>query len=228
MSTPERGAPGPPGSGGALVGLVLAAGAGSRLGGPKALLRVAGELLVERACRVLAAGGCGPLVVVLGAGADRVRAAAALPPAATVVLNPDWPTGMASSLRAGLAAVPPGAGAVVVGLVDQPLVAAAAVHRLAAAWRRGAVAAVATYAGEPRNPVLLSGPVIAEVAAAATGDRGARDWLRGHPDLVVPVPCDDAGDPFDLDTPADLAQLVDRAHLAHRADPAPAGTSTKE
>jgi nicotine blue oxidoreductase len=204
-----------------LAGLVLAAGSGSRLGQPKALLRLDGELLVERACRVLAEGGCGPLVVVLGAAADEVRDQATLPAGATIVENPAWPTGMGSSLRAGLAALPAEAGAVVVGLVDQPLVRPEAVRRLAAAWHGGAVAAVATYRGEPRNPVLLTRPILAEVAASATGDRGARAWLRRHPALVRSVACDDAGDPADIDTPDDFTAVT-------QARP-PAGTAvTKE
>jgi CTP:molybdopterin cytidylyltransferase MocA len=192
-----------------LAGIVLAAGGGSRFGGPKALVRLDGELLVERAVRVLRAAGCRAVLVVLGAGADGVRAAADLTGVSTVD-NPGWPTGMASSLRAGLAAVPAGAGAAVVALVDQPLVTAAAVQRLAAAWRGGAVAAVAGYGGQPRNPVLLDRSVFAEVAAAAAGDAGARAWLRAHPDRVTLVPCDGLGDPFDIDTPADLATLSAR------------------
>jgi CTP:molybdopterin cytidylyltransferase MocA len=193
-----------------LAGVVLAAGGGSRFGGPKALVRLGGELLVERACRMLAGGGCGPVVVVLGAAAAEIRAAADLAGVSTVD-NPDWPTGMASSLRAGLAAVPPGAGAAVVALVDQPLVTAAAVERLAAAWRAGAVAAVAAYGGAPRNPVLLDRAVFAEVAAAATGDAGARAWLRANPGRVTVVPCDGAGDPYDIDTPADLEAVSTRS-----------------
>jgi CTP:molybdopterin cytidylyltransferase MocA len=195
---------------GGLAGVVLAAGGGSRFGGPKALIRLGAELLVERAVRVLRAGGCDRVVVVLGAGADGVRAAADLAEVSTVD-NPDWPTGLASSLRAGLAAVPPGAGAAVVALVDQPLVTAAAVERLAAAWRAGAVAAVAGYAGQPRNPVLLDRGVFAGVAAAATGDTGARGWLRANPGKVTLVPCDGAGDPYDIDTPADLAAVSARS-----------------
>jgi nicotine blue oxidoreductase len=202
---------------------VLAAGGGRRLGQPKALLRVAGELLVERACRVLVEGGCGPLVVVLGAAAAQVRAAARLPAGAVVVENPDWPTGMASSLRAGLAALPATAGAVVIGLVDQPLVHPAAVRRLAAAWQAGALAAVASYGGQPRNPVLLARPVLADVGATVSGDRGARDWLRRHPELTRLVPCDDVGDPVDIDTPADLAALTaaPAAPAAPAAGPGP-------
>jgi CTP:molybdopterin cytidylyltransferase MocA len=195
------------------AGVVLAAGGGSRFGGPKALVRLDGELLVERTVRVLRAGGCGPVVVVLGAAAADVRAAADLTgvPGVSTVDNLDWGTGMASSLRAGLAAVPAEAPAAVVALVDQPLVTAAAVRRLGAAWRDGAVAAVAAYGGQPRNPVLLDRSVFAAVAAAATGDAGARAWLRANPESVTLVPCDGLGDPFDIDTPADLATL--RPHL---------------
>lgn len=181
--------------------MVLAAGGGSRMGGPKALLRLHGELLVERACRLLADGGCAPVLAVLGAGAGEV------PPlrGVTAVRNPDWRTGMASSLRAGLAAVPATADAVVVTLVDTPLLGPEAVRRLVAAGRAGAEAAVATYAGEPGHPVLLARAVLAEVAGTATGDRGARSWLAAHPDRVRLVPCDGTGDPRDLDVPDDLA-----------------------
>jgi CTP:molybdopterin cytidylyltransferase MocA len=193
---------------GGVAGVLLAAGAGSRLGRPKALLRLDGELLVERGVRLLVAGGCDPVLVVVGAAAAAVRAEAALPPAAQVVQNPLWQTGMGSSLRTGLAAVPAEAGAAVVALVDQPRVSPEAVRRLIAAWRGGAAVAVATYRGQQRNPVLLSRGVLADAAAAAAGDRGARDWLREHPDLVVPVPCDGAGDPFDIDTPGDLGTLA--------------------
>ncbi|HEX5495365.1 MAG TPA: nucleotidyltransferase family protein [Mycobacteriales bacterium] len=189
-------------------GLVLAAGAASRYGPPKVLARLAGRTLLEHALDALVQGGCDPVLAVLGANAEAIRRAVALP---TTVFNPDWSTGMGSSLRAGLAALPADLDAVVVALADQPLVGAEVVRRLVravAAVPAGAGAAVATYAGRPRNPVLLTRPVFAEVAAAVHGDRGARDWLRAHPDRVVPVPCDDAGDPADVDTPADLARLA--------------------
>lgn len=194
------------------AGLLLAAGSGSRYGLPKALVAYDGELLVHRALRLLAAGGCDPVVLVVGAQADRVRAAA---DAGHVVESPDWATGMGASLRAGLAGLPASAQACVVALVDQPLVGPEAVERLVAAWRDGAVAAVATYAGRPRNPVLLDRSVWAEVGSLAEGDAGARAWLRAHPDLVRAVPCDDTGSPFDVDTPADLAALpgIENDHL---------------
>ena len=186
--------------------MVLAAGAGRRFGGPKALVRWRGGLLVERAVRLLAAGGCEPVLVVLGAAAAEVRATADLGPA-TAVVNPDWATGMGSSLRAGLAAVPPAAAAVVVTLVDTPGLGPESVRRLVA---RGADAAVATYGGRRGHPVLLSRAVLAEVAAAATGDRGAGPWLVAHPDRVRLVPCDGTGDPRDVDVPDDLAAVAAR------------------
>jgi nicotine blue oxidoreductase len=126
---------------------------------------------------------------------------------AVVVPNPDWRSGMGSSLRAGLAALPPGFPAVVVALVDQPRVTSEAVRRLVEAHGSGARIAVASYGGQPRNPVLISAEYFAEVAEQAVGDVGARPFLRTHPELVTYVPCDDVAAPDDIDTPADLESL---------------------
>ncbi|MCK2220824.1 nucleotidyltransferase family protein [Actinomadura sp. ATCC 31491] len=180
-----------------MAGLLLAAGRGARFGTPKALVEYAGESLLDRGVRLLAEGGCDPVVVVLGAADAPVRGALA-------VRNPDWATGMGSSLRAGLAALPGQATAVVVALVDQPLIRPGAVRALIAA-RAGL--AVATYAGRRRNPVLIAREHFAEVARLATGDVGARAFIAAHPELVTEVPCDGHGDPADIDTPADLAAL---------------------
>jgi CTP:molybdopterin cytidylyltransferase MocA len=191
-----------------VAGLVLAAGGGSRYGSPKALVRLRGRLLVERAADLLAAGGCDPVVVVLGAAADQVLAAARLPRTGVrTVVNPDWPTGMGSSLRVGLAAVPAEAEAVVVTLVDTPGLGPESVRRLVAAGGPDG-AAQATYGGRRGHPVLLGRTVITEVAAAATGDRGAGPWLAAHPERVRLVPCDGTGDPRDVDVPDDLAAVV--------------------
>jgi CTP:molybdopterin cytidylyltransferase MocA len=188
-----------------IAGLVLAAGGGSRYGAPKALVRLRGRLLVERAADLLAAGGCDPVLVVLGAAADEVRVTAALP--GPVVVNSDWPTGMGSSLRAGLTALPAEAEAVVVTLVDTPGLGPEAVRRLIAAGGPDR-AAQATYGGRRGHPVLLGRTVITEVAAAATGDRGAGPWLAAHPERVRLVPCDGTGDPRDVDVPDDLAAMA--------------------
>lgn len=182
------------------AGLLLAAGEGSRLGRPKATLELDGERLVDRGVRMLRDARCSPVLVV--AGAEPVEVIGAV-----VVPNPDWREGMGSSLRAGLAALPPGCPAVVVALVDQPLVTAAAVERLTAAYADGAEIAVATYGGAPRNPVLLRAAHFAGVAEAAVGDMGARAYLRARRDRITYVPCDDVAAPDDIDTPEDLLAL---------------------
>lgn len=183
-------------------GLLLAAGEGRRFGRPKALVEFGGERLVDSGVRMLREAGCRPVIVVSGAAPIEVIGAVVVP-------NPDWRTGMGSSLRAGLAVLPPGCPAVVIALVDQPRVTAEAVRRLAAAHARGATVAVATYGGRPRNPVLIAREHFAEVAAQAVGDVGAREFLRGRPELVTPVPCDDVAAPDDIDTPEDLIELSD-------------------
>jgi nicotine blue oxidoreductase len=184
------------------AGLVLAAGAGRRYGRPKALVELDGRLLVEWALGTLRAAGCAPLVVVLGAGAAEVTARADLGGAVTVV-NEAWPTGMGSSLRAGLAALDPtGADAVVVLLVDTPGITPEAVRRVAA-HAAPDVLAGATYRGQPGHPVLLGRVHWPGVARSAVGDIGARRYLSAHADRVTWVPCEDVADGTDLDEPPD-------------------------
>jgi CTP:molybdopterin cytidylyltransferase MocA len=258
-----------------VAGVLLAAGEGSRFGRPKALVELGGMTLAERGVALLRAGGADPVLVVTGAADVRVDDA-------HVVRNPDWRTGMASSLRAaldvldsgdvdeGTAAEEPtvggglvqggaigsggpaqgeaiggggpvqggpaqggaigGSGAVaggsgdwagvvaaVVALADQPLVGAEAVRRLIGAYRAGATVAVAAYAGRPRNPVLIAREHWAEVIATATGDTGARAFLRARPELVTLVECGDTGQPDDIDTPEDLARIVPRVRPSGKA-----------
>ena len=181
--------------------MLLAAGAGRRLGRPKALVEVGGARLVDHGVRVLADGGADPVVVVTGAAPVTV-------PGVIMAVNPDWASGMGSSLAAGLRAVPAGCTAAVVALVDQPLVGPEAVRRLIAAHAAGAGVAVAAYQGRPRNPVLLARGHWPEVLRLAVGDVGARPFLRAHPDLVTVVECGDTGQPDDVDTPEDLARLA--------------------
>jgi nicotine blue oxidoreductase len=116
---------------------------------------------------------------------------------------------MGSSLRAALRALADtAAGAAVIALADQPLVGPEAVARLIAAYRAGATVAVAAYQGKPRNPVLVAREHWAEVIETATGDQGARAFLRARPDLVTRVECGDTGRPDDIDTPADLDRIA--------------------
>jgi CTP:molybdopterin cytidylyltransferase MocA len=193
-----------------VAGVLLAAGEGSRFGQPKALVKLNGQTLAERGVGLLRAGGADPILVVTGA--VPVELAGTL-----TVDNPQWRTGMGSSLRAALQALTearrapemgPEIRAVVVALADQPLVGADAVARLIAAYRGGASVAVAAYDGQARNPVLLAREHWPEVIATATGDQGARTFLRTRPELVTLVECGDTGRPDDIDTPADLARIT--------------------
>ena len=193
----------------AVAGVLLAAGQGSRFGRPKALVELDGQTLAERGVTLLRAGGADPVLIVTGA------AQVDLGPEhqARIVYNGEWRTGMGSSLRAALRALAeleagPEIGAVVVALADQPLVGAAAVGRLIDAYQAGAGVAVAAYGGKPRNPVLLAREHWPEVVATATGDQGARAFLRARPELVTLVECGDTGRPDDIDTPADLEHIA--------------------
>lgn len=183
-----------------VAGLLLAAGAGRRYGMPKALVRLGGRLLVERGAETLREGGCDPVVVVLGAAADRVRAEARLGNA-LVVDNPEWPSGMGSSLGAGLrATLSLGVDSVLVLLVDLPGMTPAAVRRVAALASPDALV-MAGYGRRRGHPVLLGREHWAGVAASATGDVGARPYLAAHSAAVRVVPCDDVADDRDVDTP---------------------------
>jgi CTP:molybdopterin cytidylyltransferase MocA len=109
--------------------------------------------------------------------------------------------------------------AAVIALADQPLVGAEAVRRLIAAYEGGASVVVAAYAGKPRNPVLIAREHWAAVSELATGDTGARPFLRAHPELVTLVECGDTGSPDDVDTPEDLDRVagVSRARSAENS-----------
>ncbi|MEU3557873.1 nucleotidyltransferase family protein [Streptomyces fragilis] len=200
-----------------VVGLLLAAGGGRRLGGrPKALLEDRGALLVERAAHALRAGGCARVHVVLGAGAEEVRARARLP-GCVLVDSPDWQQGMGASLRAGLASLEgTGAEAALVLLVDQPGIGAPAVRRVReAALAEGArelpgALVSAAYAGARGHPVLFGAAHWPGIAADAVGDQGARAYLGAHEAELVRVECADLADPYDIDTVADLARLRPR------------------
>ena len=181
-----------------VAGLVLAAGAGRRFGQPKATVEVAGRRLVDRAVGTLRAGGCDPVYVVSGAVDLDVANARVVP-------NSDWPSGLGSSLRAGLAASEDDA--VVISLVDQPGIGTEVVRRLLAVWRDGASVAVATYDGYPRNPVLIAREHWPEVSRLAVGEVGARPFLAARPDLVWLVECGDVADPADIDVRADLTGI---------------------
>ena len=191
---------------GSVAGILLAAGAGSRMGMPKGLLRTAdGTPWVSRAVAALAAGGCVPILAVTGAQAEHVQAL--VPALAQIVVATDWNEGMGASLRAGLRALqslPPSVLAVIITLVDTPGVTpetVARLQRLAGSAGPG-VLARAGYHGVPGHPVLIGREHWAAVIEAAIGDQGARSYLAGRD--VVLVESADVGSGADVDTPDDL------------------------
>ena len=176
--------------------VVLAAGGGTRFEGAthKLLAPFRGRPLVCWAVDQALVSNIGPLAVVTGA-ADL---ATVLPPGITVVANPRWEEGQATSLKAALTwADQLAVDAVVIGLGDQPLIPASA--WIAVASARAPIAA-AKFAGLRRPPVRLHRSVWP--LTPDTGDSGARTVMERFPHLVSDVTC--SGDPFDVDTAADL------------------------
>lgn len=193
------------------AGLLLAAGAGRRFGSPKALLRDGtGAPFLTRSVEALRAGGCTPVVVVLGARASEAESLLRSAPVCTdasvrVVVAGDWAQGMGASLRAGLGyLLQTEAQAALVHLVDLRDVGAAVVERMLAQLAPGPrTLGRASYDGVPGHPVLLGRDHWAGVVATAGGDQGAREYLDSHPPVLVE--CGDLASGRDIDTPDDLA-----------------------
>jgi CTP:molybdopterin cytidylyltransferase MocA len=192
------------------AGLVLAAGAGSRFGGPvaKVLAPFRGRPLVEWPVAALRAGGVARTFVVLGAEAEAVEAGADLG-GAEVVRCPGWSEGLSASLRAGVAAASAaGFTAIVVVLGDQPLLSGDAVTRILTTRSPGEIDAIrATYAGIPGHPTLLESSTFPAITTLH-GDAGARDLLRDPATRVHLIACDGLGRPDDADTPEALQHLA--------------------
>ncbi|MGH3318303.1 MAG: nucleotidyltransferase family protein [Nocardioidaceae bacterium] len=185
------------------AGLVLAAGEGRRMGGPKALLRdESGTPWVVRTVRVIQQGGVDDVVVVVGAAADEVRAVL-LAEDVRVVAADDWAEGMGASLRAGLRGLVglDDVTAALVCVVDTPGLNAAVVRRIAALAGPD-VLARATYDGTPGHPVLLGSAHFGALIDDAGGDVGARGYLSRHE--LRTVECADLADGTDVDAPEDL------------------------
>ncbi|MBU1587250.1 MAG: NTP transferase domain-containing protein [Actinobacteria bacterium] len=176
-----------------VTGLVLAAGAGTRAGGPKALLRMPdGTPWLTVATETLLDGGCSRVVVVLGALARLARPLVPLDDRVMTVVATQWERGMSESLRTGLAAAD--GDAALVTLVDLPTLPVSVVRRVLAA---PGPLRQATFDGRPGHPVFLSAEHWVPLAATLSGDRGARAYLVEHG--VDEVECSDLWDGVDRD-----------------------------
>jgi CTP:molybdopterin cytidylyltransferase MocA len=189
-----------------ILGVLLAAGAGRRAGGPKAL-RVAadGTSWLLRSIAVLHDGGCAAVIVVLGCQAARARDVLAKSTLAedsmiTVVEASNWEQGMGNSLRSGLLAARSASWrAVLVHLVDLPDVTAEVVRRLIRKAPPGTASlARVTYGGRPGHPVFIGRDHLESIMASLTGDSGAKGYLARH--SAHSVECGDLASGQDHDT----------------------------
>ena len=188
--------------------VLLAAGASRRMGKPKQLIEIGGQPLVVRAAEAALASAAWPVVVVLGANAEKIRPLLARLPV-LVAENPAWTEGMASSLRAGVDTLRMFSRALdgaLVAVADQPAFSADVIARLVAV--RGATGqsiVAARYAGRLGVPVLF-GQVHFAALAALTGEDGARHFLAEHAGETAAVDLPELA--VDLDTPEDVARLT--------------------
>ncbi len=193
-----------------IVGAILAAGAGSRLGRPKALLDWHGRPLVRYLAEVALRSGLDRVIVVAGPRVDEVRAALRGLPV-DVVYNYYFGLGQSTSVQAALGAVPPGTEAVVFLLVDQPFVSPELIRSVVDAYRRTGAPIIAPRGPRrPGNPVLFSRPLFVELLSLR-GDRGGRALIERHADRVVTVTVGSDEVFFDIDTAEDYRRALDRS-----------------
>jgi len=190
-----------------IVAIVLAAGGSARLGEAKQLVKYRGKTLIRHAAEQALAAGCSPVIVILGAKANEC-AAELDGESVHLAHNPDWKSGMASSIRAGLEALDrsgSSADAVLFTLCDQPLVTADILEKIIEAHRASGARIVASaYGGTLGVPALFSRELFPELLALQ-GDEGARRVIAAHGDQVVIIANECAA--FDIDTPEDRAHL---------------------
>ncbi|WP_457795692.1 nucleotidyltransferase family protein [Methylocystis sp. S23] len=197
-----------------IAAVILAAGRGARFGAErnKLLARIDGQPLVRRVALAALASRAKKTIVVAGHARGAIEAALAGLPV-RFAYNPDFASGLASSLRAGLATAIEADGALVL-LGDMPGVSPLVIDALIAAFERspGAAAVVPTCGGRRGNPVLLARAIFPRIAMLG-GDEGARKLLRSI-EGVVELPLEDDAVLADVDTPADLARLT-RSRYSH-------------
>ena len=193
-----------------IAGIILAAGASSRMGTPKALLDYRGETFVGRLVRVLGAC-CQPVIVVLGYHADAIRPQ--VPATANVAINPDPSRGQLSSLQTGLAELPAEADGFAFIPVDSPAVAEDTVAKLARAFERrkpSTLFVIPRQSGKRGHPVFAARSIAAELLALPPTAE-AREVVHAHVDRTEYVDVDDAGIFTDVDDPEAYRRLKERA-----------------
>lgn len=194
-----------------ISGILLAAGESRRMGSPKALLRYQGKTFIERSCNAFLSAGVDELIVVLGARAGELCRAVPIHPRLRTVTNPRYFQGQLSSLMTGIGALSPESEAVVVNLVDHPLIAAETIKALITSFQMEPLPIViAAYNGKRGHPVLFSRQIYGEILAAPL-DQGAKVIVRKDPARVRELQLNDPGILADIDTPEDYRRYVSSA-----------------
>ena len=205
-------------AGAELHAVILAAGASTRFGSPKQLVRVGGSPVLHQLIANAAFIAGRSITVVLGAYAREI-APALRQSAASVVVNRDWQEGLASSIRMAVESAPPRCEGLLLLLADQIAVTADDLKHLYAAWKRHPILiAAALYDGAPGLPAIFPSwtfPGLLELR----GDRDPRQVIRRNIDQLVRIPMPNAG--VNLDTPEDLLSLEESTNLADPARPGP-------
>lgn len=191
-----------------IAGIILAAGASSRMGQPKVLLEWQGETLIHRVARTALSARLEPVIVVAGALSPQIEQA--LPHLdIKLVANPNWSAGQSTSVRAGIQALPQDTQAVVFLLGDQPFVTVELIQKLIETYQKTRPEILAPFVNQKRiNPVIFDRSVFPHLLELQ-GDAGARSLFAQFPPAVMPWNDERAG--FDIDTPEDYEKLIHTA-----------------
>jgi molybdenum cofactor cytidylyltransferase len=193
-----------------LAAVILAAGESRRMGQPKALLPYRGRTFVEHLVDITHHPHVGITRVVLGAGAEEIRAKLPIEPA-QIVVNPDWPKGQLSSIQAAIRSLPVGAThGLILCPVDHPLVSAALVARLIEEFgATNKLIVLPTYKGQRGHPVIFRAPLYDELLAASLA-LGARQVVWAHADSVEEIPTEEEGVVLNLNDAETLKRALEQ------------------
>ncbi len=192
-----------------IAAIILAAGQSSRMGQHKLLLPFREKPILLHVVDHALAAGFDETLVVVGYHADDVRRLLAGRPV-RIAENPDFSQGQSTSVRVGIAALAPSTEAAIILLGDQPLVDAATLNMLLAAWRHTTRPIVAPfYQGQRGNPVLFARTLFPELSNV-TGDQGGREVLQHHAHEIEPVLITNPDAAQDIDTWQEYQALLKR------------------